>query len=403
MKIPITKPVFDKAERINIIKPLASGWVVQGKFVAEFERLFAAFTQAKFTVAVTSCTTALHLALVALKIKPGDKVIVPSFTFIATANAVEYAGAEPVFCDIDLRTFNIDVEQVEKLLVKDKGHQIKAIIPVHLFGLCADMAGILRLARKYHLKVVEDSACGFDSWVGNKHSGTFGDAGCFSFHPRKVITTGEGGMIITNNTKLARKVFSLRDHGANKSDLQRHTGKDGSLLPEYNLRGYNYRMTDFQGAVGVCQMQKANAIMSKRRKIAKKYNDLLKDEKRMAIPFVPQNYRHAYQSYVCLFTGGVDRGYLIKYPLSQIDKLGKIRNRIMFELGKSGIAVRQGTHAVHTLDYYKNKYGLGAGDYYHSYIADKLSITLPLYASMTAKEFAYIISNLSRVLDKCAV
>jgi dTDP-4-amino-4,6-dideoxygalactose transaminase len=199
MNIPITKSVFDEFEKEAIIKPLETGWVVQGPYVAEFERLFAEYTGAKYAKACTSCTTALHLALEALDITRGDKVIIPSFTYIASANAVEYTGAEVVFCDIDLQTFNIDLNQAEKILQQDRERKIKGIMPVNLFGLCADMPGITELAQEYNLKVVEDSACGFAARIGKRHAGTWGDAGCFSFHPRKVITTGEGGMLITDN------------------------------------------------------------------------------------------------------------------------------------------------------------------------------------------------------------
>ena len=148
-----------------------------------------------------------------------DKVIVPSFTYIASANAIEYVGAVPIFCDIDLESFNINLESLREIL--DKQSKIKAIMPVNLFGLCANMESIIEIAKKYNVKVIEDSACGFDSWIGSKHSGTFGDCGCFSFHPRKSLTTGEGGMLITNNSEIAQKVRSLRDHGASKTDFQR--------------------------------------------------------------------------------------------------------------------------------------------------------------------------------------
>lgn len=400
MRIPITKPVIDNCEKKNIIRPLTSGWLVQGKFVKEFEKRFAVFTKAKFAIAVTSCTTALHLALECLGIKPGDRVIVPSFTFIATANAVEYTGAEVVFCDIDLQTFNLDPGRLEEILRQDKNRKIKAVIPVHLFGLCAEMDKILKIARKYHLQVVEDAACGFGAWIGRKHAGTFGDAGCFSFHPRKLITTGEGGMLITYNEALAKKALSLRDHGASKSDLQRHLEKGGSLLPEYDLRGFNYRMTDLQGAIGVCQMKKARMIMSQRRVIVEKYDRALKEEKNLIRPVIKKNYVHGYQSYVCLFTGGASLVSLLNSSLPQINKLNRIRNRIMSALEEQGISTRQGTHAVHTLGYYRHKYKLKDEDYFSSYAADRLSIALPLYAEMTPKEFNWVIQTLKNALGK---
>jgi len=227
--IPISKPFFDEVEKKKILQPLETGWVVQGSNVAKFQEKFSKFTGAKYSHATTNCTTALHLGLEAMGITRGDKVIVPSFTYVASANAIEYTSAEVVFCDIDLKTFNIDETKLEELIKNDSS--IKAIMPVNLFGLCSNMPYIMKLAKKYNLKVIEDSACGFDGWIENKHSGTFGDCGCFSFHPRKSICTGEGGMIITDNEMISNKVSQLKDHGACKSDLQRHKEKGGSLLP----------------------------------------------------------------------------------------------------------------------------------------------------------------------------
>lgn len=268
MNIPITKTIFGDEEKEAIVKPLETGWVVQGPNVAKFQNMFADFTGSKYAHAASNCTTALHLGLEAMDITKGDKVIVPSFTYVASANAVEYTGAEVVFCDIDLKTFNIDETKLEEIIKKDSS--IKAIMPVNLFGLCANMPYIMELAKKYNLKVIEDSACGFDGWIGDKHSGTFGDCGCFSFHPRKSICTGEGGMLITDDEDIANKVSQLKDHGASKSDLQRHKEKGGSLLPDFTMRGYNYRMTDMQGALGVCQMDRKEYIMNGRREVDRK-------------------------------------------------------------------------------------------------------------------------------------
>lgn len=395
MKIPITKPVIDECEKENVLKVLESGWLVQGHYVAEFEKLFCEFTGSKFAKAMFNCTAALHLALESLNIKTKDKVIIPSFTYVASANSVEYTGAEVVFCDIDLRTFTLNSENVERILEKDKERRIKAIMPVNLFGLCADLPKIVELAKKYNLRVVEDSACGLGAHIEDKHSGTFGDVGCFSFHPRKAITTGEGGMLVTNDEEIANKVSSLRDHGASKSDLQRHMEKGGSLLPEFNIRGYNYRMTDLQGALGVCQMRKAKMISEGRGKIAEKYNEALKGINKLSTPYVPQKYTHTYQSYVCIFTGGED---LSNLSLNKIDRLNVERNNFMIKLEEKGISVRQGTHAVHTLGYYKNKHNLRNEDYLYSYAADRLSITLPLYAEMTDEEFDYVITNVRSFL-----
>ena len=395
MNISITKPVFDESDKEAVLKPLETGWVVQGPYVAEFERLFAEYTGTRFAKATTNCTTALHLALDALGITSKDKVIVPSFTYIASANAVEYTGAEVVFCDIDLKTFNVDIDKIEDILDKDRQGSIKAIMPVDLFGLCADMPKIMELAQKHNLRVVEDAACGFAACIGDQHAGTWGDAGCYSFHPRKVITTGEGGMLITNDQDLADRVSSLRDHGAGKSDLERHREQGGSLLPEFNIKGYNYRMNDFQGALGVSQMKKADDIVERRRKIARRYDAALEKTEGLIIPFVPDGYTHGYQSYVCLFTGGQD---LADLSIEKIDRINVMRNRFMNSLEAKGIATRQGTHAVHTLGYYRKKYNLKDEDYLSSYAADRLSVTLPLYAEMTDTEFEYVIENIEAFL-----
>jgi perosamine synthetase len=393
MKIPITKTIFGKEEAEAIIKPLETGWVVQGPNVDKFQELFSEFTGVRHSHATTSCTTALHLGLEAMGVTMGDKVIVPSFTYIASANAVEYTGAEVVFCDINLRTFNIDETKLEKLIKSDSS--IKAIMPVHLFGLCSNMQYIMKLAKKYNLKIIEDSACGFDSWIGDKHSGAFGDVGCFSFHPRKSICTGEGGMLITNDNEIAYKVSQLKDHGASKSDLQRHKEKGGSLLPDFTMRGYNYRMTDIQGVLGVCQMNKKDYIMNGRREVASKYDKALKEVPQLITPYIPKNYKHGFQSYVCIFTDGEDISSITK---DKIDRINVKRNIFMENLEEKTIATRQGTHAVHTLGYYKIKNNFKDENYLMSYAADRLSIALPLYAGMSDEEFDYVISNIKEAL-----
>ena len=392
MNIPITKAYFDECERELIQKPIESGWVVQGPFVAQFEELFRKHVGSKYAHATTSCTTALHLGLEAMGIGSGDKVVVPSFTYIASANAVEYTGAEVVFCDIDLRTFNIDINHLEEKVSTDSS--IRAVMPIHLFGLCANMPEVMKIAEKYNLKVIEDSACGFDAWIGDKHSGTFGNVGCFSFHPRKPITTGEGGMLVTDDVDISVKVLQLRDHGASKTDLQRHK-EGGSLLPDFKMRGFNYRMTDLQGALGVCQMKKAEFIMKKRREIASMYDKTINSDpalrENLITPYVPEGYIHSYQSYVCIFSAGED---ISELSIDKIDRINAKRNEFMKKLEEKGIATRQGTHAVHTLSYYKNKYSLKDEDFLNSYAADRLSVAMPLYPTMSQEEFEYIIDTM---------
>jgi perosamine synthetase len=395
MRIPITKPYFGEEERKAVLEPLESGWVVQGPKVAEFEKCFAEFSGARFAIATSSCTAALHLSLVALGIGPGDEVLLPSFTFVATANAVEYTGATPVFCDIDLETFNLNVRQVEEKLTS----KTKAVIPVHLFGLSANMEAILEIANRQGLRIIEDAACGFGTLCKGKHVGNFGTTGCFSFHPRKAITTGEGGMIVTGDPDLMATFRSLRDHGALKSDLVRHVDLGGSLLPEFTRLGYNYRLTDLQAALGVAQMNVAREILRVRRKRAERYDDLLKDERWLRLPQVPPDYVHSYQSYVCLLQPQNASWGLRKPSLEEIATMHKKRNQVMERLGEKGIAVRQGTHAVHTLGYYRGKYHLSPGHCLMALIADRTSITLPLYVQMTDEEQDLVVRELRTCVE----
>jgi len=381
-KLPITKPFFDATDFEAIIGPLKSGWVVQGPNVRKFEELFCGFTGCKNAVATTSCTTALHLGLLAAGVGPGDEVIIPSFTFIATANAVEYCGARPVFCDIDLRTFNIDKTKIEPLITS----KTKAIVPVSLFGLPADLNEMELICKNHNLLLFEDAACAIGATLQGKHVGNWGIGGAFSFHPRKAISTGEGGMFVSNDDAIAAKVRALRDHGASKSDLQRHVEKGGSLLPEFNVLGYNYRMTDIQGALGVSQMSKLNTILTGRRNGANIYNRLLSDMPFLRLPYSPEGYSHQYQSYVVM----------LKEPQSELPgfdatgSLNRKRNTLMMSLEAAGVTVRQGTHAVHTLGYYKKKYGLNDGDFPNSYMADRLSITLPLFHDFSESDAEYV-------------
>jgi len=391
MKVPITRPYFDDCEKETIIKPLQTGWLVQGPFVREFEEGFKSFVGAAHACATSNCTTALQLALTALGIKEGDTVVVPSLTYVATANAVESTGAEVLFCDINLDTFSIDTEELEALLKSDRGKSIRAVIPVNLFGLCADLPRVVSLARRQGAWVIEDSACGFGALLDGRHSGTFGDYGCFSFHPRKAITTGEGGMVVSNEEELINRIRVLRDHGASASDLERHRKSGGSLLPEFKVRGFNYRMTDLQGALGVCQIRKADYMLGWRRKIASRYDEELKSLGSLKTPFIPEGYVSGYQSYVCLYTGGGDPAELDK---DSIDRLNVERNRLMTRLEEQGIGVRQGTHAVHTLEFYRKKYGLEDEQYLWSYAADRLSIALPLYTEMKDDAFDYVVHAL---------
>lgn len=388
MKIPITKVVLDDHEMQLIQEPLKTGWVVQGPYVKQFEEKFARFTGAKFAAATTSCTTALHLSLASLDVGPGDEVVVPAFTWVSTANVAVYMGAKPVFCDIDLDTFNIDPARLDACLTA----QTKAVIPVHLFGLAADMDAVMQRARRHGLYVVEDAACGFGAYYRGRHVGTFGETGCFSFHPRKAITTGEGGMILTQDEARIAACRMLRDHGAGRTDLARHTGKAGFLLAAYDHLGYNYRMTDIQGAMGVAQMDKAAWIQERRTQRARRYDALLADVDWLRTPAVPAECTHGYQSYVCLFRPE-------EPTLANVARLHDRRNALMAALEAEGIATRQGTHAVTTLGYYHEHYGIRAEDYPNALLADRLSLSLPLYAQMTDEEQDYVVDRLKAAMQ----
>lgn len=385
MKIPIAKPLFDQAERDAILEPLESGWLVQGPKVKAFEAAVAAFAGARHAYATTSCTTSLHAALVACGIGAGDEVIVPAFTFVASANAVEYVGAKPVFVDIDLRTFNLDTTALARAI----GPRTRAIMPVHLFGLSADMDPIMQLARSHNLRVIEDAACGIGARYKGTHVGTIGDAGCFSFHPRKSITTGEGGMVLTDDDELGRTVELLRDHGSEVTDLVRHHGRI-ALLPEYNMVGFNYRMTDLQGALGVAQMAKLPLVLERKAAYAAAYTDGLASSAVLRPPAVPEGYVHGYQAYVCLYAPGstdaVDPDTLARWSSD--------RDALMGRLSDNGVSTRQGTHAVHALGYYRKRYDIDPWDFPNAWIAEHLAIALPLYPAMTDEEFAFVLDQL---------
>ncbi len=378
-RIPITMPEFDASDREAVLKPLDSGWVVQGPFVRQFEEHFSAFIGAGCAVATSSCTTALHLAVRCLDLKPGDEVIVPAFTWVSTANVVEYAGARPVFCDIDLATFNLDVNLLEALVTP----RTVGVIPVHLFGLCANMDTILPFARRHGLWVVEDAACGLGAKQRGRHAGTFGAVACFSFHPRKSITTGEGGMLTTAKPEVDRLARSLRDHGGSVSDLERHTSGGAPLLGAFEHLGYNYRMTDIQAALGCSQLARAERMLKERAARAHAYDAALADVPWLRTPAVPEGDVHGYQSYVCLFRPETP-------SLDNVERLHARRNAVMQRLDSRGISTRQGTHAPVLLAYYANKYDLRPDRFPNACFADRLSLALPLYSQLSDADQAYV-------------
>jgi dTDP-4-amino-4,6-dideoxygalactose transaminase len=402
MKIPITKPFFGEEEKKTVLDTLEGGWVVQGPRVREFERLFEQFHECKHAIATNSATAALHLALVILGIKPEEEVIVPAFTHPSTANVVLYVGARPVFVDINLSDFNINPPEIEKKVTK----KTKAIIPVHLFGQPADMHPIMDIVRNLRLRVIEDAACAHGAEYKGKKVGTIGDCGVFSFHPRKVITTGEGGMLTTNDDAFANWARILRSHGESISDDVRHRSTE-IIYPDYVALGFNYRMTDIQAAVGVEQMKKLRYILQEREKVASSYNDLLSDleaEEFLGLPHPSNGFVHSYQSYVILLkerTKG--NGFVHSYQSYVIllkERTKGMRDRISNELQKRGIATRKGTYHIPGTRYYRQRFGFKTGDFPSSEMADQRSLALPLYAGMKKEEIDYVVDNLEHLARK---
>lgn len=381
--VPITRTSLTEEEIMSVLAPLRSGWLVQGPQVKSFEEKWCAFTGAAHSLAVTSCTTGMHLAAAALDLGPGDEVIVPALTWISTANVIEHQGATPVFCDIDLETFNIDVSQIEGLITK----RTVGILPVHLFGLAADMDPVMAIAKKHGLWVIEDAACGFGATYRGQHVGHFGNAGAFSFHPRKAVTTGEGGMVTTADADLATKIQQLRDHGAVMSDLQRHLGPKPYLLADHIHAGYNQRMTDMQGALGNMQMDRAPAIIDERREIAAEFEAAFANIVWLRTPTSPDGYGHGYQSYPCLF-----RPEAAADP-SQVAGVNAARNDWMDTLQAAGVSTRPATHAVHMLSFYAQKYNLRPEDFPNARAASDCSISLPLFHGMTDADKAHVIDT----------
>lgn len=374
--IQISQPVTGIEEWQATKESFESGWLTAGPKVREFEKLFAERHQVKLAIAVTSATTALHLALVALNIKEGDEVIVPAFTWVSTANVVLYCGATPVFVDIDTNTFNLDPKKLaEKISTKTK-----AIITVHLFGLCADMDAIKLISGS--IPLIEDGACAAGAGFKNIPAGGLGTIGCFSFHPRKSITTGEGGMVTTNDDNLAERISILRNHGASISEEQRHTGPKPYILADFNMLGFNYRMTDIQGAVGVVQLKKLDTFIDERNIWAEFYKRELANIEWLKMPDFNSEYKHGWQSFVTL----IDEE---KAPMS--------RNDLMEYLQSKGISTRPGTHAVHMLNFYKEKFNINASDFPEAQKANDFSMAIPLHNKMTKEDYEYIVATLRAV------
>lgn len=368
--IPIAKPFLTEEEAQAAYDTILTGWITQGPKVQEFEEKFAAYTGAKYAVAVSNCTTALHLSLIVAGIGPGDEVICPSMSYIATANAITYVGAIPVFAEVEPATYNLDPVDVERKIT-DK---TKAVLVVHQIGMPADLDAFKALSEKYGIRLVEDAACAAGSAYKGRKIGAHSDFVCFSFHPRKVISTGDGGMITTNRQDYYHRLKLLRQHGMSVNDRVRFEANK-IIFEDHVEIGYNYRMTDIQAAVGIKQLEKLDWIVGERRKIAAAYNQALKNMDFMQLPLEEDGYYSNYQSYSI---------YLKKScPVS--------RDAFMQQLLDKGIASRRGIMTAHRETAYKHLQqhtSLPVSEDLHDN-----SVILPLYVPMQEQDIAYVIEN----------
>jgi perosamine synthetase len=377
--IPIAKPVLEEAEAEAAREVVLSGWVTQGAQVAAFESEFATHVGAPYACAVSSCTTALHLALLALGVGPGDEVITASHSFIATANSIRYCGAVPIFVDIDPRTFNLDPRHVAEAVTP----RTRAILAIHQMGMPCDLPALLGVARRHGIALIEDAACAAGSEIRidgqwQPIGRPLGEVACFSFHPRKVITTGDGGMLTTSNAEFDNIFRLLRQHGMSVPDTVRH-GSPQVVFEDYLAVGYNYRMTDIQAAIGRKQLGRLPELVSRRRALAARYQDLLGNVDGLLLPVEPEWARSNWQS------------YCVRLP----DRVGQ--KAVMQELLDQGIATRRGIMCSHREPCYAEE--KQRHDLRQSELAQDHAILLPLYAQMTEEDQVAVASALRRALQ----
>jgi len=370
MQVPFTRPYLRGDEGAAVAEVIASGWVSQGPRVREFETAFAERVGALDAVATTNCTSALQLALYVSGVGPGDEVIVPSLSFIATANAVWQNGATPVFADVDARTYNLDPVAAEAAITE----RTRAIMPVHQLGLPADMDPFLELARRHGIQVVEDAACAIGARYKGRLIGSLGPLACFSLHPRKVITTGEGGMIAVNDGEVAERLRRLRQHAMDVSDLARHGATD-VVIESYPERGWNLRMTDMQAALGLCQLDRLDEILAERARQAARYSAAIDHVPHLEPPFEPGYAERTWQSYAVRLLPGA--------PLSRME--------LMRRLMTDGIATRRGVMAIHE----EQAYAGADAVLPNTEAATRDSLMLPLFPGLSDEQQDYVIDRLA--------
>ena len=366
-RIPLTRPTTDHDELDEVAAVLASGHLTQGSKVADFESAVAALAGTTHAIATTSATTALHLSLAALGIGPGDDVLVPDYTFPATANVVVQTGARPILVDVDPMTFTMDPEDLERKVTPAS----QAVLPVHAFGLAADMDRIGAVSEAHGLALVEDAACALGTTYRGRSVGGFGAAGCFSFHPRKSITTGEGGMITTDDDDLAARIRLLRSHGGIR---------EGNRF-NFVEAGYNYRLSDIHAAIGIAQLRKLDRLLARRRSIADRYCELLANDSGVTPPHLPEWDGHVYQSFVVLLEPGVERDTVIR------------------QLADDGIETTLGTYALHREPYFQRELGSTEADAPHSADVFRRALTLPLYPDMRDEDQDWVVARVRSALN----
>ncbi|MCU0649677.1 MAG: DegT/DnrJ/EryC1/StrS family aminotransferase [Gemmatimonadaceae bacterium] len=372
--IRLTVPSIEADDLEAVRHVVASGQLVQGPHVGRFESAIADVVGSKHAVVVTNCTAALQMALLAVGVGPGDTVVIGAYSWPTTANVVELCGAVPVFVDVDPESFNMRVDALEETLQRlhaspHAGRRVKAIIPIHVFGQIADMRGILAVAERFGIPVIEDAACALGASAEQRQAGSWGVMGCFSFHPRKAVTTGEGGAIVTNDETHARYLRALRNHGQDPVADQ----PDPFMFP-----GFNNRMTEFQAALGVSQMAKLGRIIAARRALAQRYDELLPSWlSRQGVP--ADDPRHVFQSYVVLLP----------------TEVAPRRAAMISELRTAGIETQIGTWHMPLITYYRSRYGYQRGAFPVCDDIASRALTLPLYEGMTADDQRAVVEAVS--------
>lgn len=363
-------PFTGADELLEVSQVLESGYLTQGPKVAEFEQAVKNIIGSQYAFAMSSATTALHLSLVALGIAPDDEVLVSDFTFPASGNVIAQQGARPVLVDVNLDTYAMDAQDLERRITS----RTRAIMPIHPFGLSADMEAIQAVARRHQLPLIEDAACALGGQYHAHYCGTMSDLGCFSFHPRKSVTTGEGGMIVTNNEALAQRVALLRSHG----------GVRGDYYMRFETAGFNYRLSDILAAVGVAQIKKLDWLISRKREHAARLTDFLRSVRGVTPPIEPPQHKHTYQSYVVVLDNAINR------------------DAVIAAMRRRDIETTLGTYALHAQPFYQKVYGYTAGDLPASHRLFRQTLTLPLYPQMNEFDLERVAEALDNSLKEIA-